>query len=101
MQMNFSHSYMEIALAAHSVPPFLHPWLMASETLRSPILYITDQFCIGTAAYHELTMVPAGAGLPGSYLIKQCNESLNALTHMERTPGRAEGAQLNFYETLC
>jgi hypothetical protein len=65
------------------------------------ILYIVDKFCIGEATYHELTMTATGAALPRSYLIKQCKESLNALTHIERTPGDAEGAQLNFYETLC
>lgn len=65
------------------------------------ILLIVDQFCIGEAAYHQLTMMPAGEKLPRSYLIKQCKESLNALTHVERTPGTAEGAQLNFYDTLC
>ena len=58
-------------------------------------------FCIEEAPYHELTMAAAGAGLPRSYLIKQCKESPNAVTHIERTPGKAEGAQLNFHETLC
>ena len=64
------------------------------------ILFIVDQFCIGEAAYHEITMTPAGENLPRSYLVKECKESLNALTHIERTPGVAEGAQLNFVETL-
>ena len=34
------------------------------------ILLIVDQFCIGEAAYHEVTMTPAGENLPRSYLVK-------------------------------
>ena len=45
-------------------------------------------------------MVPAEEKLPRSYLIKQCKESLNALTHVEQTPGTAEGAERNFYNTV-
>lgn len=65
------------------------------------VLHIVDKFCISEATYHELTMTPTGAALPRSYLIKQCKECLNELTTIERTPGKEEGAQLNFYETLC
>ena len=65
------------------------------------ILFIMDQFCIGEAAYHEVSMTQAGENLPRSYLIKQCKESLNALTHVERTPGMSEGAQLNFHDAVC
>ena len=52
------------------------------------VLYIQDKFCIAEAAYHELTMIPAGESLPRSYLIKQCKDSLNKLSHIERTPGK-------------
>lgn len=65
------------------------------------VLLIKDQFCIGEAAYHEVIMTQAGENLPRSYLIKQCKESLNALTHVERTPGTSEGAQLNFHDVVC
>lgn len=65
------------------------------------ILFIQDKFCIGEAAYHELTMTTAGDGLPRSYLIKQCKDALNDLCHIERTPGKAEGAQVNFRNELC
>ena len=65
------------------------------------ILFIMDHFCIGEAAYHEVTMTQAGENLPRSYLIKQCKETLNALTCIERTPGVCEGAQLNFHDALC
>jgi hypothetical protein len=43
-------------------------------------------------------MIPAGETLP--YLVKQCKESLNQLCHIERTPGKNEGAQVNFYDAL-
>ena len=56
--------------------------------------------CIGEAAYHELTMTQSGEGLPRTYLIRQCKESLNELCHIERTPGKAEGTQLNFIDEL-
>jgi hypothetical protein len=36
------------------------------------VTFITDRFCIGEEAYHELTMGESGADLPRSYLIKQC-----------------------------
>ena len=35
------------------------------------ILFISDKFCIGEDAYHELTMVPGGEGMPRSYLVKR------------------------------
>ena len=31
------------------------------------IVYLTDKFCIGEAAYHELTLASSGDGLPRSY----------------------------------
>lgn len=65
------------------------------------ILFIQDKFCIGDAAYHEVTMAAGGEEMPRSYLIKQCKESLNDLCHIERTPGSVEGAQLNFKQELC
>ena len=64
------------------------------------VLLVRDMFCIAEAAYHELTMIPAGESLPRSYLIKQCKESLNELSHIERTPWKEKGAQVNFLDTL-
>lgn len=64
------------------------------------ILFVLDKFCIGEAAYHELTMVCEGADLPKSYLIKQCKEELNKMSHITRTPGSAQGAQLSFAAEL-
>ena len=60
------------------------------------VLFVLDKFCIGDAAYHELTMCSGGEDLPRSYLIKQCKDDLNKLCHVTRTPGVAPGAQLDF-----
>ncbi|CAB3978408.1 Hypothetical predicted protein [Paramuricea clavata] len=62
------------------------------------ILFILDKFCIGDASYHELTMLYDG--LPRSYLIKQCKDEINKLSHIVRTPGTAPGAQLDFMSEL-
>ena len=64
------------------------------------IIFISDKFCIGKAPYHELTMVPGGEGMPRSYLVKQCKNQLNQLCHVSKTPGPAEGAQLDFESEL-
>lgn len=64
------------------------------------IVFVLDKFCIADSAYHELTMSSGGEGLPRSYLIKQCKTDLNSLCHIERTPGEAEGAQLEFKSEL-
>jgi hypothetical protein len=64
------------------------------------ILYILDKFCIGDEAYHELSMVDGNEELPRSYLIKQCKDELNKLCHITRTPGSAQGAQLDFQVEL-
>ena len=64
------------------------------------VLFIMDKFCIGEAAYHELTCCPSGEKLPRSYLIKQCKENLNKHVYIERTPGEAAGAALDFEDEL-
>ncbi|CAB4007697.1 Hypothetical predicted protein [Paramuricea clavata] len=63
-------------------------------------LHIMDKFCISDASYHELSCCPGGDELPRSYLIKQCKEGLNKLIYIERTPGEANGAALNFQDEL-
>ena len=65
------------------------------------VTFITDRFCIGEAAYHELTMGESGSDLPRSYLIKQCKHDLNKLVKISRTPGQAEGAQLDFESEMA
>ena len=64
------------------------------------LVFITDKFCISEAAYHELSLAGHAEDLPGSYLIKQCKKDLNSLVHITRTPGEAEGAQLDFDSEL-
>lgn len=63
------------------------------------VLFVLDKFCIGNEAYHELSMID-GNELPRSYLIKQCKDELNKLCHISRTPGSAQGAQLDFLTEL-
>ena len=64
------------------------------------VLFILDKFCIGDAAYHELTMLCENNSLPRSYLIKQCKDEMNKINHIVRTPGPAQGAQLDFITEL-
>ena len=66
------------------------------------IVYLTDKFCIGEAAYHELTLSCGGGGgsLPRSDLLRQSKNQLNERIHIQRTPGTAEGAQLDFESEL-
>ena len=60
------------------------------------IIYLTDKFCIGEAAYHELTLASGRDGLPRSYLVRQSKNHLNELIHI----GTAEGAELDFEREL-
>ena len=39
-------------------------------------------------------------GLPRSYLIKQCKDDINKLSHIVQIPGTAQGAQLDFQTEL-
>ena len=64
------------------------------------VLFVLDKFCIGDAAYHGMTMLPGGEGMPRSYLIKQCKNDVNKLCHVTRTPGPVEGAQVDFISEL-
>ena len=62
------------------------------------LLYIMDKFCVGDAAYHEVSMIVDDA--PRSYLIKQCRSDLNKIFHISKTPGKHAGAQMSFKEEL-
>lgn len=64
------------------------------------VLFLLDKFCIGDAAYHELTMCSGGEYLLRPYLIKKCKDDLNQLCHITRTPGVTPGAQLAFAKEL-
>ena len=67
------------------------------ETIRA-LLYIMDRYCVGDAAYHELTMTTDNP--PRSYLMRQCRTDLNNIFHISRTPGKQPGAQFDFKEEL-
>ena len=67
------------------------------DTVRA-LLYILDKFCVGDAAYHEISMIDDQ--FPRSYLIKQCRNDLNLIFHIARTPGKHPGAQMNFKDEL-
>ena len=62
------------------------------------VLFIMDKFCIGEAAYHELTCCAGGEELSRSYLVKKCKEDLNKLCSIERTSGEANGTAFNFHD---
>jgi hypothetical protein len=62
-------------------------------TIRA-LLYIMDKCCVGDSAYHEMSMLVDG--LPRSYLIKQCRNAQNAISHITRTAGKHPGAQMSY-----
>lgn len=51
------------------------------EKIRE-IVYLTDKFCIGEAAYCELRLAPGGDVLPRSYLVRQSENNVNELIHI-------------------
>ena len=62
------------------------------------VLYLLDRFYVSDAWYHELSVVCAG--LPKSYLIKQLRSDMNALCHIQMTPGPNEGAEIDAEQEL-
>ncbi|CAB3995786.1 Hypothetical predicted protein [Paramuricea clavata] len=70
------------------------------QDIQQVLFIIYYEFCIGEAAYHKLTCCLGGEELPRSYLVKQCKDNLNKLCYIERTPGEADGAALNFHDEL-
>ena len=56
------------------------------------------KFYISDAFYHDITAVCDG--LPRSYLIKQLRSDMNILCHIQRTPGGAEGAEVDVEQEL-
>lgn len=64
------------------------------------VLHVMNKFCIGEAAYHELTCCTGGEELLTSYLVKDRKDDLNKQFYIERTPGKANGASLNFEDEL-
>ena len=66
---------------------------MNVKEILKKILYLLDRFYISDAFYHDITAVCDG--LPRSYLIKQLSSDMNILCHIQRTPGGAEGAEVD------
>lgn len=66
----------------------------AASSNVEKILYLLDKFWVGFAFYHELGKIENG--VPRSYPIKQCRNSLNKLCYVTSTPGTFEGAQIPF-----
>ena len=62
------------------------------------VLYLLDRFYVSDAWYHELSVVCDG--LPKSYLIKQLRSDMNALCHIQMTPGPNEGAEIDAEQEL-
>lgn len=62
------------------------------------VLFLMDRFSVSEEFYHQLTMVCDG--LPRSYLVKQCKNHLNELSHLTVTPGKSQGVQTSFKELL-
>ena len=67
------------------------------EQIKS-VLHLLDRFGVSDAFYHELTTLEAG--LPRSYLIKQCRQNLNSMMTIHRTPGIDQGVQVSLFEEL-
>lgn len=68
------------------------------KKLVEEILFLLDKFYVGDGFYHEVSMVVDS--LPKSYLIKQRRDQLNKLCVISRTPGKTDGCQLSFEDTL-
>ena len=74
--------------------------LSDSEKLSlEKVLYLLDRFYVSDACYHELSVVCDG--LPKSYLIKQLRSDMNALCHIQMTPGPNEGAEIDAEQELA
>ena len=71
----------------------------ADRSKLEQVLFLLDKFCVGDEVFHELSISSNGS-LPKSYLIKQLRSDLNKTYHIERTPGKYCGAQLDFTSTL-
>ena len=62
------------------------------------VLHLLDMFYISDAFYHELTLI--SGNLPKSYLIKQLKSDMNTLCHIQRTPGKLEGVEIDVVQEL-
>ena len=67
------------------------------EKLKT-VLHLLDRFYISHDFYHELTLI--SDNLPKSYLIKQLRSDMNTLCHIQRTPGKPEGVEIDVVQEL-
>ena len=64
-----------------------------TKTKIEQILFLLDEFCVGDAFYHELSMTIDG--LPRSYLVKQCRDDLNKMCCIDPLQGKYTGAKVS------
>ena len=62
------------------------------------VLHLIDRFYISDAFYHELILI--SDNLPKSYLIKQLRSDMNTLCHIQQTPGKPEGVEIDVVQEL-
>ncbi|PFX32346.1 hypothetical protein AWC38_SpisGene2769 [Stylophora pistillata] len=55
---------------------------------------------ISLEGYHEMSQVVGGKDLSRSYIVEGCQASLDSLWDIQRSPGKAPGAQLSFKQLL-
>ena len=67
------------------------------EKIRT-ILYFMDRFSLSLKRYHELTQVEKA--LPRTHLMESCARTQDRKWNVQRTPGRAQGAELPFKRLL-
>lgn len=70
----------------------------ADKSSIETVLFLMDKFSVGDAFIHELSMVIAG--MPKSYLIKDCRDKLNSTCLIQPIPGGQAGAQVSFKNSL-
>ena len=68
-----------------------------NEKLKK-VLHLLDRFYISDAFYHKLTLL--SDNLPKSHLIKQLRSDMNTLCHIQRTPGKPEGVEIDVVQEL-
>ena len=67
------------------------------EKIRT-ILYFMDRFSLSLKRYHELTQVEKA--LPRTHLMESCARTQDRKWNVQRTPSRAQGAELPFKRLL-
>lgn len=58
------------------------------------------RFSISLEGYHEMSQAVGGKDLSRSYIVEGCQASLDSLWDIQRSPGKAPGAELSFKQLL-